>query len=180
VRRSAARLGVAAKGLTILQKRVKSTVSRYLLVEARRDMRLETTVPAARVSADMRVRLTEYGVDLIGVGRGIGLVNFDGKWGGRLTPGATAQVIKSGPVQLEIGSFIAELPGGARQIVSRYGPKVRASKGNYAGQMRQKLLVEYGPSVAKLLSNSKRRRRLIDFANEIAIKEADRLLLLIT
>ena len=174
VRRSAARLGLTAKAVATLETRLKGTLRRRMVVEAKRDMAAETLVPKDRLAADLGGRTTESGVEIVGRRRGIGLINYAGEWGGRTSPGATAQVIR-GERETIKGAFVAPL-GNARQIVKRVGPKVIATKGRYKGQKRQRIEVEYGPSVGALLSNKKRGDRLEAFAAKVAIAEVDRLL----
>jgi len=158
-----ARLAQTQDDLDRVRSRAIGTLARRLPVQARRDMQDEYNLPASRIAAGLSTRREEGAVVLIGRKRGIGLIEFGGRWRGRKAPGATARVRNSGGAETYAGSFIARMLGGNRQIVQRETRK------------RLPLRVLYGPSIADMLKNADRRARLGDFAQDIAASELDRL-----
>jgi hypothetical protein len=91
--------------------------------------------------------------------RPIGLIQFKGSWRGPKSEGATASVWRGGGRSVFGGTFIAKGLSGSggigdnvarysnSQIFERHGPKRRATRGRYIGQMRQPLKAFYGVSV---------------------------------
>lgn len=176
LRKSAARMSATAKEISTLEKRALGTLQRRMDVESRRQIERTTTVPQDRLRAGLLTRVKDGAVEIVGKGRGIGLINYEGAWGGRSSPGATARVNRGGAQQTERGGFIAKLPNGSRQILTRTGPKKEAQSGRYKGQKRQAIKVEYGPSIASLMEYGPRRDELTETAGEIFAAEVDRVL----
>jgi hypothetical protein len=58
--------------------------------------------------------------------------------------------------------------------VRREGEKRRMTRGNYVGQLRQPLVIEYGPSVAQMLRKGRRPERLVEFARGVLRSEVER------
>ena len=162
--RQASRLAGLAADLAPTRGRAISTLARRLPVAARRDMQAEYNLPAGRISEHLSATRGDGYVELRGQKRGIGLINYAGRWGGRRTAGATAQVRRNGGREVYSGSFIATLKGGNRQIVER------------ETKARLPLHVYYGPSVAQMLRNPDRRARLREVAEEIVDSEIERML----
>lgn len=163
-------IGVLSRRMPTIQKRAIGTLRRRLPVQARRDIQAEYSVSASRLNKDLSATQTASGIRLTGFFRGVGLRNF----GSRQTrAGVTAAVLR-GKRTLRAGSFHARLLGGGEQAVRREGEKRRMTKGNYAGQMRQPLQVEYGPSAAQMLRKGRRPERLVDFARGLLGAEVDR------
>lgn len=152
----------------LIVSRTVSTVMRRLPVAARRDIQDEYNIRAGRVSPFLSARRGDGYVELVGQKRGIGLINFGGRWGGRRTEGAVAKVRKAEGPTVYAGTFIANLRGGNTQIVER-APEARRNKKRFP------LRTLYGPSVAQMLRNAARRERLADLAQELASTEFDRL-----
>lgn len=149
-------------------QRAKSTLRDRLPVEARRDIQGEYTLSASRIRAGLQARTTVDGVDLIGSGRGIGLVNFQGRWGGRKTPGAVAQTFSGEAPYSYDGTFIATGLNANAQIFDRIrGHRRKMTAGNYVGKRRDPLKVLYGPSVASMLRKPGRADRLSEFARTV-------------
>lgn len=172
----AARLGRTQAELSKATQRATGTLRRRMPVAARRDIQQEYNLKAGRINSGLRASPIERGVELIGSGRGVGLIEFGGKWRGPRSPGATAQVRRDEGVTLYPGQFIATLLGGNRQIVSRTGSPRRMTQGRYAGKVRQPLTVEYGPQVAQMLIRRDRLDRLRDVQADILRAEFQRLL----
>lgn len=143
--------------------RAVGTLLRRLPVAARRDIQDEYNLTAGRITPFLSARRGEGYVELVGQKRGIGLINFSGRWGGRKTEGAVATVRRSEGASVYGGTFIANLRSGNRQIVERETKK------------RLPLRTLYGPSIAQMLRNAARRERLADIAQEIGAAEMDRL-----
>ncbi len=167
--RAAAGLRQTAAQARQTTQRVQGTLARRLPVEARRDMQREYALPARRLTEGLRTRREAEAVVLVGSKRGIGLIEFGGRWGGAKTPGASARVFASEAAHNYGGTFIARLRGGGRQIVSR-----AIVNGKRAGRLPIGTL--YGPSVAQMLRKSGRAERLADFAQATLAAEIARLL----
>lgn len=160
---TAARLAQTQDDIDRVMSRAIGTLARRLPAQAKRDIKDEYNLPSSRISAGLSVRREDDAVVLIGRKRGIGLIEFGGRWQGRKAPGATARRRNDGGAETYTGSFIAKMLGGNRQIVERTTRK------------RLPLRVLYGPSIADMLKNADRRQRLGDFAQDIAASELDRL-----
>jgi len=161
---AAARLTQTRKGMDTARTRAMGTLARRLPVQARRDIQTEYALSATRINAGLSVRREEGAVVLVGSKRGIGLIEFAGRWGGRKTQGAVARVrVDEGPY-VYAGTFIAAGKSGNRQIFDRTSRK------------RLPIRTLYGPSLAIMLRNDARRERLGDFAQDIAVSERDRLM----
>lgn len=161
--RAAARLAAIGSNLDTSRDRAIGTLARRLPVIARRDMQQEYNLRASRITDNLRSMRGDGYIQLTGSKRGIGLIEFGGRYGGIKTAGATAQVRRSGGREVYSGSFIATLRGGNRQIVERETKK------------RLPLHMYYGPSVAQMLRNKPRRDRLRAAAEEILDAEIARL-----
>ncbi|MGN6518767.1 MAG: phage tail protein [Dokdonella sp.] len=161
--RQAEALRGVGRSADVLVSRAVSTLLRRLPVEARRDIQAEYNLPARRISSYLSARRGDGYVELVGQKRGIGLINFGGRWGGRKTEGAVATVRNSEGASVYGGTFIATLLHGNRQIVERETKK------------RFPLRTLYGPSIAQMLRNAARRERLADYAQGIGASEMDRL-----
>lgn len=176
--REAERLAAIGKGSKPAVARAVSTLARRLPVDARQDIQTEYTLAATRISAGLSVRQGDGFVELTGSKRGVGLIEFGGRWGGRSTGGAVARVFTSAGQHIYAGTFIATGLSGNRQIFDRMraSPKQRMQKGHYIGQMRQPLKTLYGPSIAQMLRKGDREQRLTDIAQATLSDEVTRLL----
>jgi hypothetical protein len=162
--REAARLArIGVDGDKALQ-RARSTLARRLPVAARRDMQDEYALKASRINDGLSTRTEADAVVLTGSKRGIGLIEFGGKWAGRKSDGATAQVRRTEGRGTYGGTFIAAGKSGNRQIFTR------------TTKARLPLRALYGPSIADMLKNAPRRARLADFAQDVLAAEINRLL----
>lgn len=155
-------LGIA-RGADKAVERAAGTLARRLPVEARRDIQQEFNLSAARIREGISVRRGDGYVELVGSKRGIGLINFGGRWGGRKTAGAVAQVNKSGSRHVYAGTFIAKGKGGNQQIFDRVGKK------------RLPITTLYGASMRIALRDTERVERLATFAQDLGRTEIDRL-----
>jgi hypothetical protein len=176
--REAERLAAIGKGSQQAVTRAVSTLARRLPVDARQDIQNEYSLTATRIRQGLSVRQGDGFVELTGAGRGIGLIEFGGNWGGAKTQGAIASVFASGGSHSYAGTFIATGLSGNRQIFDRMraSPKQRMQKGRYVGQMRQPLKTLYGPSIAQMLRKGDREQRLTDIAQVTLSDEVTRLL----
>lgn len=161
--REAKRLGDLGRDSRKAVQRAAGTLARRLPVAARRDMQAEYNLKAGRINAGLSTRREEGAVVITGSKRGIGLIEFGGKWRGRKTDGAVAAVRK-GDTSTYGGTFIAAGKSGNRQIFTR------------TGKSRLPLRVLYGPSIADMLKNAARRDRLAELARTVMATEFDRLL----
>lgn len=162
--RAAQSIRAASRDANKLVDRATATLMRRIVPETRRDIQAEYNLPARRILPFLSARRGDGYVELTGSKRGIGLVQFGGRYGGRKTEGAVAQVRKAELAHFYGGTFIANLRGGNRQIVARFGPK------------RLPLRTLYGPSIAQMLRNEPRRARLARYMQSVATAEIDRLL----
>lgn len=157
-------LGILEASLGKFQQRAIVTVKRRIGPEARRDAQREYNIKAKRFNKDLRVSTPAGGLRITGYFRGIGLRNFghrERKRGG----GVYGSVFKGKGLSFYRGAFEAPLLGDPNHhVVERFGPKRRMTAGNYIGQTRQPLVVEYGPTVAQMLRKGARPQRLADFA----------------
>ncbi|GAB3755178.1 hypothetical protein [Lysobacter olei] len=156
-------LGLLESSLGKFEQRALGTAQRRLGPQARRDIQGEYNIKAARVTKDLRVSAPRLGdLRITGYFRGIGMRNFGARQTGK---GVTGSIFK-GKRSLINGAFYAPLLGGGdnRHVVERFGPKRKMTAGNYIGQRRQPLVVEYGPTVAQMLRKEGRPQRLADYA----------------
>ncbi len=167
--REAQRLSDVQKGASQAVSRAASTLVRRLPVEARRDIQTEYNLPAGRISQDLSATSDGSSVTLTGKARGIGLIEFAGRYGGHKTEGATAKVFVGQGTHTYAGTFIATGKSGNRQIFSR-----KLVGGRRAGRLPLRSL--YGPNVASMLRKGDREERLADFAQSTLAIEINRLL----
>lgn len=160
---AAEHLRAVGKGMDTARTRAIGTLARRLPVQARRDIQQEYALKASRINAGLSVRREDDAVVLVGSKRGIGLIEFAGRWGGRKTEGAVARVRTDEGPHVYAGTFIATGMSGNRQIFDRSTRK------------RLPIKTLYGPSLANMLRDDERRERLGDFAQDIAARELDRL-----
>jgi hypothetical protein len=169
-----------------VQQRARGTLSRRLLVEARRDIQQEYALPAQRIMQGLRVRNAGDGVELTGFKRGVGLINFRVRGGLRGKP-VQAAVRRDEAMSDRFGAFIARAPNGSQQVFVRASARTRGqyglkpekqetTKGRYAGTgiKREPLDVLYGPSVAQMLGRPERIERLTGFGQRIVRDEIER------
>lgn len=162
------RLAQAGKDADLALKRARGTLVRRLPVEARRDIQTEYALGAIRIGRGLSVRVEADAVVLTGAKRGVGLIEFGGRWGGRRSAGATAQVHTGGGRTTRPHTFIATGASGNRQIFER-----ATIGGRRAG--RWPIVAAYGPSVAQMLRRPGRAERLTDVAEGVLDAEIDRL-----
>lgn len=161
--REANRLSLIAGGSSKAVERAAGTLARRLPVQARRDIQTEYALQAARIRDGVTATRGGGYVELRASARGIGLINFGGRWGGRKTAGAVAKVFTRSGAYVYGGTFIAKGRNGNAQIFDRIGKK------------RLPIKVFYGPSLAKMLQQDDRRDRLAVYAKDILAVEFDRL-----
>lgn len=159
----AARLARARKGASVVVQRAAGTLARRLPVQARRDMQDEYNLTTARINAGLDVRRDgSSAIVLIGRKRGIGLIEFGGRWRRGQPDGATARKRNAESPAVYGGTFIATGRNGNRQIFER------------TTRARLPLRALYGPSIADMLKNAARRERLADFAQTVLVTEINR------
>ena len=158
-------LGLLDASLGKFEKRALGTLQRRLKTETRRDIQRQYQIPAGRLAQDLSVVATTTGTKIAGYFRGMGLRNFGARVSKR--QGVTASIFRGKRTAFP-HAFQAPLLGGSAssnlQIVRRQGEKRRMTKGRYAGQMRQPIVVQYGPTAAQMLRKEGRPQRLADFA----------------
>lgn len=155
-------LGILESSLGKFQQRAIGTTRRRVGTEARRDIQREYNIKAGRLNKDLRVSTPSAGLRITGYFRGIGLRNF----GFRQTRKGVSGSIFKGKRSLIKGAFFAPLLGGGDNlhVVERFGDKRVMTAGRYAGQRRQPIVVEYGPTAAQMLRKNGRPERLAEFA----------------
>lgn len=122
IERIKARLdGVSEAKLNRAANRALISTRRKLEPLAKRVIRETYNVKLGDLSGKFQVRTdSDSGGEFIALSastRGIPLLNFGGRWGGRKTAGATAQVIR-GQSKIYQSAFIATI-GGTRKLVAR-------------------------------------------------------------
>lgn len=170
--------GQRANGLYALAERVGKAVSRFGTAEQKaraglrrrmepvtaREIRKHINVPRRALTGTLRVqeRLRRDGdaLSLWASARRIPLIEFNGRWGGRKTLGATAQVFK-GQTDTHRGAFIATVQG-LRAI------RVRSYAGGGKRVGRGPLRMLYGPSPLYMLRPTDIPDRLTNVARTIS------------
>ena len=175
LRRQIERLGKTQKAAEQAVKRARGTLARRIVVEARRDIQTEYTLPANRITAGLFTRNNGDAVELTGVARGVGLINFKGSGGTRRAPVRVQVKTAGAAVVYDNNYFRAKGLNGNRQIFERLPEKRRMVAGNYKGRLRNVIRSTYGPSVAQMLRRPGRSGRLADTAQTILRDEIDRL-----
>lgn len=175
LRRQIERLGKTQKAAEQAVKRARGTLARRIVVEARRDIKTEYTLPANRITAGLSTSNNGDAVELTGVGRGVGLINFKGSGGTRRAPVRVQVKTAGAAVVYDNNYFRAKGLNGNRQIFERLPEKRRMTQGNYKGKVRNVIRSTYGPSVAQMLRRPGRSGRLADTAQTILRAEIDRL-----
>ncbi len=150
-------------------QRARSTLMRRLPVAARRDIAEEYNLRAARIREGLRVTGGAGSVELIGSKRGVGLIEFSGRWAGPKSDGAVARVRMDEAPHSYGGTFIARGRSGNRQIFER--PSIG---GKQAGRLP--IAARYGVSIAQALRRPGRADRLAELGREIVAAESARLL----
>jgi hypothetical protein len=178
MRREAARLQQLGINSSRALQRATGTLLRRLPVQARRDIQAQYNLSARRINYDLHATRDASAINLIGRRRGIGLIQFGGRWGGPRTAGATAQIERGGARELWDGggAFIAVGLSGNRQIFVRRGAPRAMTRGRYVGVRRQPIAVQYYGSIADFLIEPAREARLADFARTILADEMERLI----
>lgn len=144
-----------------IRTRALGTLARRLPVQARRDIRDEYNLKAARVRDGLSIRRPGDGsVVLRGSARGINLIAFSAKWSKR--KGVTARVLKGGAASARPHAFIARGRNGNTLVFER------------RGKTRLPLDAQYGPSIGQMLKHGDRPQRLADYASSVVAAETAR------
>lgn len=176
IARAAALVAKRAGDVDTIVQRARATLARRLPVEARRDIQGEYLLKATRVREAITTRNQGDAVELTASGRGVTLGNFR-VTGGRNRKPLKAQILVGGSMELYPDRFIATGLGGSPLVFERSAkPKRRMTAGVNVGQLKEPLVVEYGPSVAQMLRRPDRRDRLAQFGQKILADEIQRLL----
>lgn len=163
-------LSAFASKMPTIQKRSILSLLRRAPVQARRDIQVEYSVPAARIRKDLGARLINQGIRVTGYFRGIGLRNFSAR---QTAQGVTASVLR-GKRTLRRSAFIARMLSSNEQAVGREGEPRLMMRGRYIGKRRQPLVVKYGPTAAQMLRKGRRPERLLEFSRGVLRAEVDR------
>lgn len=177
IRNAQAFIGQSAAKIDTVVRRARSTLSRRLLVEARRDIQTEYALSATRIRSALSVRNDGDVVELTASGRGVGLINFPNSGGRNRKPFKVEVKRGEGKKVWDAGTtFVGTALGGSQQAFvrsSRDKPR-RMTRGVNVGKLKQPLYREYGPSVAQMLRRPDRRERLGQFGARILAAEIDR------
>lgn len=143
----AERVGRAVSRFGTAEQKAKAGLRRRMEPAAAREIRKLINVPRRALGNSMRVqeRISRNGdaLSLWASAREIPLIEFSGRWGGRKTPGATAQVFR-GQVDTYNGAFIATIQG-------RRAIRVRTYAGAGKRVARGPVRMLYGPSPLYML-----------------------------
>lgn len=175
LRRQIERLGKTQKAAEQAVKRARGTLARRIVVEARRDIQTEYTLPANRITAGLFTRNNGDAVELTGVARGVGLINYKSTGGTKRKPLMVQVRTGDAPTQYDNTYFRATGLNGNRQLFERLPEKRRMVAGNYKGRLRNVIRSTYGPSVAQMLRRPGRADRLAGVAQKILAAEIERL-----
>lgn len=161
---------LATQMQTRVTARAVSTLRRRIGPEANRELAEDLNLPARQISQRTHVTGGQDFVEVTGSGHAIPLSLFSAKWGGRSTPGATAQVFRSGDRRTYVSTFIA------KGVVY-----TRAKKGTKrVGRLPIRQL--FGPDIGSILISShggpsgQIAGRLAAFARDILAAEVERLI----
>lgn len=147
VARLAARLnGVSEKSIRLADKRALSNIRRRFEPAAKRAVREVYTVRAGDLAGKFQIRPGSDGegeyLALHASPRKLPLILFGGRWGGRKTKGATAQIQRRGR-KVYASAFIAMVGGQRRLVVRQYSRDATTPSGR---DPRNKLRSLTGPS----------------------------------
>lgn len=176
IRNAKAFIGLQQSKVQTIVKRARATLSRRLLVEARRDIQTEYSLSAARIRSALTVRNDGDVIELTASGRGVGLVNYPNSGGRRRREFKVEVKRGEGKRAWDDGSFIGTALGGSQQAFVR-DPTERPRKmerGVNKGKIKQPLARQYGPSVAQMLRRPERLERLGLLGQTILAAEIDR------
>jgi hypothetical protein len=168
--RAARQVDGLARGIPRMQQRAIGTLRRRLQPEAARAVPARFNVAPRDVRA--RVNVTLEGRDTVAlIGSGVPLPAhlFGGEYGGRLSPGASWQVLASGPRKIRPGTFVRKR--------DRKG-KIMTRAADAFGQRVQRLPIKtvYGPSVGAMLLSDTVGQKLGEFGARIMDDEVARLI----
>lgn len=143
------RVGQAVSRFGTAESRAKSSLKRRVQPAASRLVREHYNVTAAKLRGGMRLaegthRDGDY-LALWASSRRLSLIDFGGRWGGRRTPGATAEVVR-GQRRTFPGTFIATVKGRKAIRARTFQDGRRAPRGP--------LTMYRGPSIFEMLSPS--------------------------
>lgn len=119
-------------------KRAVATTARKLEPLAKREVTASFNVPVSKLQGKFRVVTTPDSIRLFASDRRLPAIDFGGRWGGIKTPGASAQIERSGGAQVFAGAFINTVRG-LQSIRER---KIRQGKRAARGP----LIIIRGPS----------------------------------
>lgn len=168
--RTARQLTQVAGGVERVKQRAIVTLQRRLQAESARVIPRRFNVAAKLVRPRLTVREARPGVvELVGSGNPLELQHFGGEWGGRLTPGASAQILVGGERRVRKGSFVRKRDS-ARKIM------IRADSKKHDGRV-QRLPIKtlYGPDVGSMLLSDNVANELLEFGRRILDSEVARL-----
>jgi hypothetical protein len=167
--RVARTLDLVEGGVERVQKRATVTLLRRLQAETARVVPRRFNVAAKLVRPRLTVKEERPGVvQLIGSGNPLELHVFGGEYGGRLTPGASAQISAAGERRFRLGSFIRKNDR-LKKIMTRAGT---AGGGRV---QRLPIKVEYGADVGSMLLSDNVAGELLGFGRRILEDEVARL-----
>lgn len=154
-----------------VQQRALSTLQRRLQAQAGRAIPARFNVQAKHVKARLTVAAEgRNAVTLTGSGKPLPAHLFGGEYGGRLTPGASWQVLVGGERKVDPGTFVRKNDP-ERKIM------VRANSARDIGQRVQRLPIKtvYGADVGSMLLSDQVSDELIEFGARILDDEVARL-----
>lgn len=128
-----------------LSRRVPAMTKRLVLDTYR--------IASSKVSQGVRVRTTNAALSVDASALRFALGEFGGHWGGRSSPGATAEVV-AGERRTYAGAFMApgRLRGSVTSLIySRTGRFAVMKSGRYAGKRREVIRANRGPSLQQMI-----------------------------
>lgn len=166
-------MGKTAKDVATLVERARKTLARRLKAEGARTVAKPVNRSAARVASQITVTTGSGHVRLTASGKRPGLQEFGGRWAGRASAGATAQIYSGGPRQVFTGAFIRRDSG---KLVTRVGSKKGGKSGRVA---RGPLRTLTGPSPADVMRFTGAGavyEQLVDIGEEVLAAEMNRVI----
>jgi len=176
-----------------IRKRVVSTLSRRIKVQARRDIQTEYNLKASTINDRLSVSHRFFDVRLKARAAGLNLINFSA----RQTKTGVSYAVKKGQRKTLSHAFIRRTKKGdgpfvwmrgeghdrrhavksfAFGLAGRYTvTKIRGRNSLYNDEHGYPIFQQYGPSVAQMLKHGDRPQHLADYASDVVAAELARL-----
>lgn len=150
------RVGNVVKRVDAAKKKAVASTVRKVSPYVKQAIAPVYSIAPSKLTDRVRVQVTPDTIRISASASKFSLVEFQGKWGGRASAGATASIVV-GRQKTYAGAFIS--PGRLRGsdtklIYARTGQKKVQKYGRYKGKNRESIRALRGPSTAGMLSDT--------------------------